>query len=76
MPTGLLSNVLFANHVNLRLVKLSQRMALTRHWRPDTAPAANKYLLRPCSGTLAIVGKCGCHSHSKFNRSCHLAAFL
>ena len=28
---------------------------------------------RPCSGTMALVGTCGCHSHSKLYHLCCLA---
>ena len=31
---------------------------------------------RPCSGTMALVGTCGCHSHSKLYHLCCLASLL
>ena len=48
--------MLFANHVNPRLVKWSQRRASGWLWGPDMAPTVSAHLSRPCSGILALCG--------------------
>ena len=49
--------MLFADHVNSRLVKWCQRRAPSWLWGSDMAPTISARLSRPCSGILAL---CGC----------------
>ena len=56
--TGLLFQSVFANHVNLWLVKCHQWRALIWKWRSDTDggdPTVSTRMSRPCSGIMAPV---------------------
>ena len=71
--------MLFAHHVNPRLVKWRQKRAPKRApswlWGLDMAPTVSACLSRPCSGILALVGACTRHSYSELYYLC-LLSFL
>ena len=54
--TGMLSRMLFADHVNPRQVKWYQRRAKIWQWGPDMAPTVSAHLSRSCIRLLALCG--------------------
>ena len=68
--------MLFADHVNPRLVKWRQRRAPGWLCGPDMAPTVSARLSRPCSGNWPFVGACIRHSYSKLYSLCLISSLI